>query len=78
MHEVSKLLDTGLDRPTLAVLMELVESGVNPEALAHVVTELRREAAELHAALHDSAPPPLAAQASEGEPSSGTIGSSQR
>ena len=76
MHEVSRLLDTGLDRATLAVLIELVESGVNPDALAHVVQELRREAAELHS----TAPPPaLAAQASEGEPSAGTLDSqSQR
>ena len=47
---MSKLLDTGLDRETLAILVALVENGVSPEALAAVVKELRREAAALKAA----------------------------
>jgi mitotic-spindle organizing protein 1 len=47
--EISRLLDTGLDKETLSVLISLVESGVHPEALAAVVKELRREAAELKA-----------------------------
>lgn len=45
--EVSKLLNTGLDVETLAVCVRLCESGVNPEALALVVQELRRETAAL-------------------------------
>lgn len=49
LHEVSTILDTGLDRKTLALLLELIESGANPEALASVVKELRREAATLNA-----------------------------
>ncbi|CAM9414336.1 unnamed protein product [Scytosiphon promiscuus] len=49
LHEISTILDTGLDRKTLSLLMELIESGVNPEALAAVVKELRREAATLNA-----------------------------
>ena len=49
-HEISKILDTGLDKETLAILMGLLENGVNPEALAEVVKELRREAAALKAA----------------------------
>jgi mitotic-spindle organizing protein 1 len=49
--EISRLLDTGLDKETLSVLISLVESGVHPEALAAVVKELRREAAELKARL---------------------------
>jgi mitotic-spindle organizing protein 1 len=48
--EISKLLNTGLDRDTLSVLIALCENGVNPEALAAVVKELRREAAALKAA----------------------------
>ena len=70
-HEISRLLDTGLDKETLSILIALVETGVNPEALAHVVKELRRESAELKAALAAVAaqPPLLATQASEGEPS---------
>jgi mitotic-spindle organizing protein 1 len=41
-HDISKLLDCGLDREQLAILIALVEHGVNPEALAAVVRELRR------------------------------------
>jgi mitotic-spindle organizing protein 1 len=44
IFEISKLLNTGLDRETLAILVSLCESGVNPEALGAVVKELRREA----------------------------------
>jgi mitotic-spindle organizing protein 1 len=43
--EISNILNTGLDRETLAILVNLCESGVHPEALAAVVKELRREAA---------------------------------
>lgn len=73
--EISRLLDTGLDRETLSILVALTESGVSPEALANVVKELRREAAELRAAQQAAGevPPPLAAQASEGEPSQSVV-----
>lgn len=47
LYEVSKILNTGLDRNTLSILVGLCESGVNPEALAAVVKELRREGAAL-------------------------------
>eukprot|EP00241_Pyramimonas_parkeae_P013995 CAMPEP_0114251064 /NCGR_PEP_ID=MMETSP0058-20121206/15060_1 /TAXON_ID=36894 /ORGANISM="Pyramimonas parkeae, CCMP726" /LENGTH=73 /DNA_ID=CAMNT_0001364819 /DNA_START=115 /DNA_END=336 /DNA_ORIENTATION=+ len=50
VHELSRLLDCGLDRETLSILIALVENGVNPEALAAVVKELRREAIALKAA----------------------------
>jgi mitotic-spindle organizing protein 1 len=40
---MSSLLNTGLDRQTLAVLVQLCEHGVNPEALAAVVRELKAE-----------------------------------
>ncbi|KAF7809751.1 mitotic-spindle organizing protein 1B-like [Senna tora] len=40
---MSNVLDTGLDRHTLSVLIALCDLGVNPEALAAVVKELRRE-----------------------------------
>jgi mitotic-spindle organizing protein 1 len=45
--EISKLLDCGLDKESLAILVSLCENGVNPEALATVVQELRREATTL-------------------------------
>ncbi|KAB5519297.1 hypothetical protein DKX38_023616 [Salix brachista] len=42
---MSNLLDTGLDRHTLSVLIALCDLGLNPEALAAAVKELRREPA---------------------------------
>ncbi|DAZ98110.1 TPA: hypothetical protein N0F65_003096 [Lagenidium giganteum] len=45
VYELSRLLNTGLDRDTLATLMALLQKGVNPEALAAVVMDLRKEAA---------------------------------
>ena len=55
LHEISTLLETGLDKETLAILVALCEQGVNPEALAAVVKELRREAAALRAAEEEGA-----------------------
>ena len=43
LHEMSTILDTGLDKETLSILVSLTEKGINPEALATVVEELRRE-----------------------------------
>ena len=43
--EISQILNTGLDKTTLSILVGLCEQGVNPEALAEVVLELRREGA---------------------------------
>ncbi len=31
-YEISKILDTGLDKKTLEILIALCETGVNPEA----------------------------------------------
>ncbi|KAK4759726.1 hypothetical protein SAY87_022857 [Trapa incisa] len=41
--QMSNILDTGLDRHTLSVLIALCDLGLNPEALTAVVKELRRE-----------------------------------
>ncbi|MED6113886.1 hypothetical protein PIB30_074989 [Stylosanthes scabra] len=41
--QMSNILDTGLDRHTLSVLIALCDLGVNPEALAALVKELRNE-----------------------------------
>ena len=41
IYEVSNILNTGLDRETLSILVNLCEAGVNPEALAVVVKKLR-------------------------------------
>ena len=45
--EISRLLNTGLDAETLAICVRLCESGVNPEALAMVIREMRRETATM-------------------------------
>ena len=49
--EISKLLNTDLDAETLAVCVRLCEMGVNPDALAMVIQELRRETAALKVAI---------------------------
>jgi hypothetical protein len=33
LHVIASILNTGLNRKVLAVLLELIESGVNPESL---------------------------------------------
>ncbi|CAL1714636.1 unnamed protein product [Somion occarium] len=47
LHDISQLLNTQLDKETLATCISMIESGVNPEALAAVIQELRRESATL-------------------------------
>ncbi|KAH8103995.1 mitotic-spindle organizing gamma-tubulin ring associated-domain-containing protein [Cristinia sonorae] len=49
LHDISQLLNTRLDKETLATCVSMIESGVNPEALAAVIQELRREGANLNA-----------------------------
>ena len=34
VHQISRILDTGLDKETLSILIALIESGVNPEVSA--------------------------------------------
>jgi len=41
LDEISTLLDTGLDRKQLAYCVVLIDNGVNPEALATIMKELR-------------------------------------
>ena len=49
VKDISDLLNTGLDDDTLKVCVQLIESGVNPEAVASVVLELRRAiASQVH------------------------------
>lgn len=47
LMEISSLLNTGLDSDSLAICVRLCESGINPEALALVIHELRRAAASV-------------------------------
>lgn len=53
LKDISDLLNTGLDDDTLKVCVQLLEAGVNPEALASVVLELRRAiGAQVHHVIH--------------------------
>ena len=49
LHEMSQILNCGLDQKTIHICVGLIENGVNPEALAMVVKELKRETAALRA-----------------------------
>ncbi|SPO21769.1 uncharacterized protein UTRI_01257_B [Ustilago trichophora] len=46
LHDLSQLLNTGLSREQLRACVELIESGVNAEAVASIVENLRKEAAK--------------------------------
>ncbi|CAF3399166.1 unnamed protein product [Rotaria socialis] len=43
LHELSQLLNTGLDKKTLTACVRLLEAGVHPDALAQIVQVLRSE-----------------------------------
>ncbi|KAK2066422.1 hypothetical protein P8C59_000246 [Phyllachora maydis] len=47
LHEISEILNCHLDRRTLSICISMIENGVNPEALATVVKELRKEGREV-------------------------------
>ncbi|GLB41777.1 putative mitotic-spindle organizing gamma-tubulin ring associated [Lyophyllum shimeji] len=49
LFDMSQLLNTQLDKETLATCIGMIESGANPEALAAVIQELRRESASINA-----------------------------
>ncbi|PBP21304.1 mitotic-spindle organizing protein associated with a ring of gamma-tubulin 1 [Diplocarpon rosae] len=53
-HEISTLLNADLDRQTLSICISLIENGVNPEALASVIRELRKDADETRAEIQSS------------------------
>ncbi|KAL3959800.1 hypothetical protein ACCO45_004917 [Purpureocillium lilacinum] len=44
LHEISTILNCHLDRRTLSICISMIERGVNPEAMAQVIKELRQEA----------------------------------
>ncbi|KAF3404235.1 Mitotic-spindle organizing protein 1 [Talaromyces pinophilus] len=44
LYEISMLLNTHLDRTELSLCVSLIENGVNPDALATVIKDLRKEA----------------------------------
>ncbi|KAI9478545.1 MAG: mitotic-spindle organizing gamma-tubulin ring associated-domain-containing protein [Benjaminiella poitrasii] len=41
LYEISNMLNTGLDRETLSLCISLCERGINPEAIATVIKDLR-------------------------------------
>ncbi|KAI7871047.1 mitotic-spindle organizing gamma-tubulin ring associated-domain-containing protein [Spinellus fusiger] len=43
VSEIAALLNTNLDYNTLALCVSICERGVNPEALAMVIKDLRKE-----------------------------------
>ena len=47
LFEISQILNCGLDKQSLSILVSLCENGVNPEALSAVVKELKRESSAL-------------------------------
>ena len=53
--EISKILDTRLDGETLSVCVRLCELGVNPEALATVIKEIRMQTSNLAQSRDNSA-----------------------
>ncbi len=42
LYEMSQILNCGLNKETLNILITMIEKGVNPEALIRVVEELRK------------------------------------
>lgn len=49
LQEMARLMNTGLDDETLAICVRLCEDGANPEALASVIMDLRRESSAMKA-----------------------------
>ncbi len=43
LYEMSQILNCGLSRETLSILVAMIEKGVNPEALINVVKEMKNE-----------------------------------
>ncbi|KAK3387643.1 mitotic-spindle organizing protein 1 [Podospora didyma] len=60
LHEISTILNCHLDRRTLSICISMIENGVNPEALATVVKELRSKGQQ-HLEQAEPVPAPAAA-----------------
>jgi mitotic-spindle organizing protein 1 len=43
LFEISQILNCGLDKHSLNILVTLCEAGLNPEALAAIVKEIKKE-----------------------------------
>ena len=38
--KIATILNCGIDKQTLAIAISLIECGISPEAVAHIITEL--------------------------------------
>lgn len=47
IYEISNILNTGLDRESLSLLVALCENGVNPDSLSNVVKEIRHDSSTI-------------------------------
>ncbi|KHN98220.1 uncharacterized protein MAM_03981 [Metarhizium album ARSEF 1941] len=47
LHEISTLLNCHLDRRAISICVSMIEKGVNPEALARIIKDLRQEAQDV-------------------------------
>lgn len=45
---MSQILNCGINRDSLSILISMIENGANPEALAAVVKEMRKESFSLN------------------------------
>lgn len=48
LSEISDLLGTGLTEEQLSICVRLIETGVNPNALANVIRTLQKESAAIN------------------------------
>ncbi|KAJ8101911.1 mitotic-spindle organizing gamma-tubulin ring associated-domain-containing protein [Lipomyces tetrasporus] len=44
LYEISLLLDTGVDKDAISLCLKLCDNGVNPEALANTIRDLKDRA----------------------------------
>lgn len=44
LFEMSQILNCGLNRETLKILITMIEKGANPDALVQVMNEMRKQA----------------------------------
>lgn len=42
IHNLSKIVTADLEKPVIAIILELIDLGIHPESIADVIEELRR------------------------------------
>ena len=43
LHKLSTLLQTGLNKRTIALLIQLIENGYDPESLGDIINQIKNE-----------------------------------